>query len=246
MTVVGIEGLPEIEPGADLAGLIAEAARRQGACLDGRQVCVVTSKIVSKAEGRIVPLSAVVPGAFARRWAADHGKDPRLVELVLAEARRVVRMDRDLMITETHHGLVCANSGVDSSNAPPGQVLLLPQDPDASARMLSSALGTCFGCRVPVIVSDTFGRPWREGFVNVAIGIAGMAPLRDYRGEVDPAGRPLAVTVIATADELAAAAELVMGKIARVPVAVVGGAPMGEGDGRARDLLRAPEHDLFR
>ncbi len=246
VTVVGIEGLPEIQPGADLAGLVADAVRRQRVEMDGTQVCVVTSKVVSKAEGRVVPLTTVEAGAFATQWALAHGKDARIVEVVLSEARRIVRMDRDLLITETHHGLICANSGVDSSNAPAGHVLLLPRDPDASARNLSVALNASFGCRVPVIVCDTFGRPWREGFDNVAIGVAGMAALRDYRGEADSAGRRLAVTVIATADEVASAAELVMGKTAGVPVAVVAGVPIGDGDGRARDLLRAPERDLFR
>lgn len=244
--IVGITGLPEIEAGADLGRLVGDAIRAQMSSVAGHVCVVVTSKVVSKAEGRVVPLDTVTPGPFAAQWAAAHGRDPRLVEVALSEARRIVRMDRDILITETHHGFVCANSGVDSSNAPRGHVLLLPQDPDASARRISQALGAAFGCRVPVIVSDTFGRPWREGFVNVAIGVAGMAPLRDYRGESDPAGRPLAVTVMAVADEIASAAELVMEKVSRVPVAVVSGVAVGEPEGRAQDLLRAPERDLFR
>lgn len=244
--IVGVAGLPEIGPGADLPRLIADAIRGQGVSIDGHSVCVVTSKIVSKAEGRLVDLNGVTPSAFAREWATAHARDPRVVEVVLTESRRIVRMDRDLLITETHHGLVCANAGVDSSNAPAGVVLTLPVDPDRSARQLSDALSASFACRVPVIISDTFGRPWREGFVNVAIGVAGMPALRDYRGLRDPSGRSLAVTVMAIADEIASAAELVMGKVSRVPVAVVRGIDTGEGDGRAQDLLRAPDRDLFR
>lgn len=244
--IIGVTGLPEIEVGADLPWLIADAIRRQGLAVSGGDVCVVTSKIVSKAEGRVVDPAGVTPSAFARQWAAAHGKDPRLVEVVLSESRRVVRMDRDILITETHHGFICANAGVDSSNAPAGRVLLLPVDPDASARVLADALGASFGCRIGVVVSDTFGRPWREGFVNVAIGVAGIAPLRDYRGQCDAAGRPLAVTMIAIADEIASAAELVMEKVSRVPVAVVRGVNVEADSGRAQDLLRAPDRDLFR
>jgi coenzyme F420-0:L-glutamate ligase/coenzyme F420-1:gamma-L-glutamate ligase len=244
--IVGVTGLPEIEPGADLPRLITEAIRRHAIPMDGRSVCVVTSKIVSKAEGCVIDLNSVTPSRFAREWAAQHGKDARVIEVVLSESRRVVRMDRDLLITETRHGFVCANAGVDSSNAPAGAVLTLPVDPDASARRISEALAAAFACRVPVIISDTFGRPWREGFVNVAIGVAGMPALRDYRGTFDPSGRPLTVTVMALADEIASAAELVMEKVARVPVAVVRGVDIGEGAGRAQDLLRAPDRDLFR
>jgi coenzyme F420-0:L-glutamate ligase/coenzyme F420-1:gamma-L-glutamate ligase len=244
--IVGVTGLPEIEPGADLPGLIADAIRHQGVPIDRGSVCVVTSKIVSKAEGRLVDLNRVTPSSFARDWATAHGKDARVVEVVLSESRRIVRMDRDLLITETRHGWVCANAGVDSSNAPAGVVVTLPVDPDRSAGQLSESLSAAFGCRVAVVISDTFGRPWREGFVNVAIGVAGMPALRDYRGMRDPSGRSLAVTVIAIADEIASAAELVMGKVSRVPIAVVRGIEIGEGDGRAQDLVRAPDRDLFR
>jgi coenzyme F420-0:L-glutamate ligase/coenzyme F420-1:gamma-L-glutamate ligase len=244
--IIGVSGLPEIEVGADLSSLIANAIRRQGLVPAGGDVCVVTSKIISKSEGRIVDPDTVAPGAFARRWASAHGKDARLVEVILSESRRVVRMDRDILITETHHGFTCANAGVDASNAPAGCVLLLPLDPDASARRLCDGLTSSFGCQIGVVVSDTFGRPWREGFVNVAIGVAGIAALRDYRGQSDAAERPLTVTVIAIADEIASAAELVMEKVSRVPVAVVRGVLVEAGAGCAQDLLRAPDRDLFR
>jgi len=162
------------------------------------------------------------------------------------ETRRVVARRDDLVIAETHHGFVCANAGVDNSNAPAGHLLLLPKDPDASASALMTALSSSLGCLVGVIVSDTFGRPWREGLVNVAIGVAGVESLRDYRGQADDSGRLLNATVIAIADEVASAAELVMGKTERVPVALVRGLPLADRGGSARDLVRAPARDLFR
>lgn len=245
LRLIPLHGLPEITPGSDLAALIRDAARRQGLSLAGR-VVVVCQKVVSKAEGRLVELTTVEPSALAREIGAEHGRDPRQVELVLRESRRIVRRGRGVLITETHHGFVCANAGVDLSNAPgPDVAVLLPVDPDASARRLSQALSTDDG-PTPVVVSDTFGRPWREGLVDVALGSAGLAPIRDDRGTLDRAGRELQVTQPATADQLAAAAGLLMTKSAGVPVVVVEGFPI-EGDGTVKQaLLRDPETDLFR
>jgi coenzyme F420-0:L-glutamate ligase/coenzyme F420-1:gamma-L-glutamate ligase len=240
-----IPGLPEIEPGADLAGLLREAAANAGIALAGN-VVVVCQKVVSKAEGRLVPLDEVTPSEEAKSIAAEHDRDPRQVELVLRESRRIVRRGHGVLITETRHGFVCANAGVDLSNAPgPDVAVLLPEDPDASARRLSEALSGP-EARVAVVVSDTFGRPWREGLVDVALGSAGLAPIRDDRGSRDRAGRELLVTQPATADQLAAAAGLLMWKSAGIPAVVVSGLPLA-GDGSVRDdLLRDPATDLFR
>ncbi len=245
LRLVPLHGLPEITPGSDLAALIRDAARAQGEALANR-VVVVCQKIVSKAEGRLVDLAGVEPSALAREIGAEHGRDPRQVEVVLRESRRIVRRGRGVLITETHHGYVCANSGVDLSNAPgPDVAVLLPADPDASARRLFEALRTPDGT-TPVIISDTFGRPWREGLVDVALGSAGLAPIRDDRGTLDRAGRELQVTQPATADQLAAAAGLLMWKSAGVPVVLVEGFPF-EGDGSVqKSLLRDSATDLFR
>ncbi|MEZ4332888.1 MAG: coenzyme F420-0:L-glutamate ligase [Myxococcota bacterium] len=243
--LIPLLGLPEIAPGCDLAAAIRDAARAADVALAGR-IVVVCQKIVSKAEGRLVPLARVEPSALAREIATEHARDPRQVELVLRESRRIVRRGRGVLITETHHGFVCANAGVDLSNAPgPDVAVLLPLDPDASARRLAEALSTPAG-PTPVVISDTFGRPWREGLVDVALGSAGLAPIRDERGTVDRGGRALQVTQPATADQLAAAAGLLMWKSAGVPVVVVEGFPI-EGEGTVRGmLLRDASTDLFR
>jgi coenzyme F420-0:L-glutamate ligase/coenzyme F420-1:gamma-L-glutamate ligase len=244
LEVLPVEGIPEVRPGDDLPNLIARAAGEE---LRAGDILIVTHKIVSKAEGRLVDLRAVEPSALAKGFAARYEKDPRQIEVVLRESRRIVRMDRGLIISETHHGLVCANAGVDASNVPGSEtVCLLPVDPDASAANLRSALASRVGPDPAVIISDSFGRAWREGITNVAIGVAGMQPLADYRGETDPHGFPLAASILAVADELAAAAELVMGKTAGVPVAIVRNYAYKPGPGSARDLLIAPEKDLFR
>jgi coenzyme F420-0:L-glutamate ligase/coenzyme F420-1:gamma-L-glutamate ligase len=244
LEVLPVEGIPEVRPGEDLAGLVAEAA---GEDLRAGDVVVVTHKVVSKAEGRLVDLRAVEPSALAKGCAARYGKDPRQIEVVLRESRRVVRMDRGLIISETHHGFVCANAGVDASNVPGEDVVcLLPVDPDASAARLRERLAERTGSDTAVIVSDSFGRPWRDGITNVAIGVAGMLPLADYRGKRDPHGFPLEASVLAVADELAAAAELVMGKTAGIPVAIVRGYPYERGAGNSRALIMPPERDLFR
>jgi coenzyme F420-0:L-glutamate ligase/coenzyme F420-1:gamma-L-glutamate ligase len=231
-----LEGLPEIPPGDDLAARLARLVPA------GPGILVIAQKIVSKAEGRLVSLADVEPSERAIALAREIGKEPRHTELVLREAKRVVRTAPGVLITETRHGLVCANSGVDLSNAPGDEVaVLLPLDPDASAERIRSALGPGRA----VIISDTFGRPWREGLVDVAIGVAGLAPLKSYIGETDRAGRELQVTVMARADQIAAAAGILMEKEAGTPAVWVEGIAI-EGKGSLRDLLRDPARDLFR
>ncbi len=245
LRVLPLDGIPEVRPGDDLADLIAQAAGDD--MLRAGDVVVVTHKIVSKAEGRLVDLNTVEPSPLAKSFAEQYDKDPRQIEVVLRESRRIVRMDRGIIISETHHGFVCANAGVDVSNVPGSDtVCILPVDPDASARRLRDTLASGVGADLAVIVSDSFGRPWRQGITNVAIGVAGMEPLADYRGEKDAHGYPLTTTVLAIADELASAAELVMGKTKNMPAAVVRNYPYKRGPGTARDLLMEPERDLFR
>lgn len=241
----GLAGLAEIQPGDDLAALIVQAVRAAGVKIGAGDIFVVAQKVVSKAEGRIVRLDTIVPSPVASRWAREYAKDARVVEVILREARRIVRMDRGILIVETHHGFICANAGVDSSNAPPDTVTLLPEDCDRSAAELAEQLQEALGVPVGVIVSDSFGRPWREGLVNVALGVAGVQALVDCRGQKDSFGRNLQVTVIAAADEVAGAAELVMGKTRRVPVVVIQGLELGP-EGSGRQLLRSSELDLFR
>jgi coenzyme F420-0:L-glutamate ligase/coenzyme F420-1:gamma-L-glutamate ligase len=209
-------------------------------------VLVLSQKIISKSEGRLLRLSDVTPSTMATTFATELGRDPRLIEVILRESRRVVRMDRGVLVTETRHGWVCANAGVDQSNVDADMVALLPEDPDRSARAFRDAVRVQAGADVYVIVADTFGRPWREGLVNIAIGVAGFAPLRSYLGERDPAGRPLQATILAVADELAAAAEPVMGKLDRIPAAIVRGLPLAPSEEGSKALLRDPARDLFR
>jgi len=243
--LIGIEGLPEVVPGDDIAQLIATATSGKNA-IEAGDVVVVTQKIVSKAEGQLVRLADVVPSAFAHQWATRYRCDPRVVELVLRESRRMVRMDRGVLIVETHHGFVCANAGVDLSNVDGGETAtLLPKDPDASAHKIRDGLIARTQSKVAVIISDTFGRPWREGLVNIAIGAAGISPLRSHVGTRDPQGFPLQATIASLADEAAAAAGLVSGKLNRIPVVLVRGLEY-DPSGSARDLLRNPEGDLFR
>lgn len=239
ISIAPVEGLPEIREGDDLAALIAERAELR----DG-DVLVVAQKAVSKAEGRVVRLADVEPSDEARSLAGS--EDPRRLEVILREATRLVRTRPPLVIAETRHGFVCASAGVDSSNAPEaGTVVLLPEDPDASAARLRDRLRDRTGADVGVIVSDSFGRPWRQGTTDVAIGLAGIRPLLDLKGERDSAGYELHATVIAVADELAGAAELVFGKTAGVPAAVIRGVEV-RGPGTARDLVMPAERNLFR
>jgi coenzyme F420-0:L-glutamate ligase/coenzyme F420-1:gamma-L-glutamate ligase len=249
--VLALEGIPEIRPGDDLPALILAALDASAGALPLRtdDVLVVTQKIVSKAEGAIVDLTTIEPRpeaiAFAERW----DRDPRQVEVVLREARRVVRMDNGVVITETPHGFICANGGIDASNVGPESgsiVTLLPVDPDASAARIRAAVAQHTGMDVAVIVSDSFGRPWRWGIVDVAIGVSGMLPLEDLRGTPDRDGRVMRSTVRAVADEIASAAELALGKIAARPVAIVRGASFVRGEGSIRNVLIPPQFDLFR
>lgn len=244
--VIGVEGLPEIAPGVDLSPLIVEAARRQGTPLAAGDLLVVSQKIVSKAEGRLVRLDQIRPSARAAALAVEIDRDPRLVEVILGETRRIVRQAKGVLIVETHHGWICANAGVDQSNVDPDTACLLPVDSDASARGLRRRLAELTGLTLAVIIADTFGRPWREGLVNVAVGLAGFEPIVSYLGETDPAGHVLQATILAVADELASAAEPVMGKLDRIPVVIIRGARWTPAEADSRPLLRDPSRDLFR
>ena len=249
--VVAIDGLGEIVPGDDLPSLIADAllAATDHLPLHDDDVLVVTQKVVSKAEGAVVDLTTIEPRPEVIEYAKQFDRDPRQVELVLREAKRVVRMENGLVITETHHGFVCANGGIDASNVGPRSgdvVTLLPRDPDASADRIREAVRDRLDHDVPVIVSDSFGRPWRFGIVDVAIGVSGLLPLDDLRGTPDADGRVMKSTVRAVADEIASAAELVLGKTAGRPLALVRGATFHRGDGRIKDLIMPAEMDLFR
>ncbi|MGI9146861.1 MAG: coenzyme F420-0:L-glutamate ligase [Chloroflexota bacterium] len=241
-----VYGLGEIEPGTDLAGVIGAALVTQGTPLRDGDILVVTQKVVSKAEGCVVRLDEVEPSPLATEWAELWHKDARVVELVLRESRRIVRMERGVIISETRHGLVCANAGVDQSNVGANSVTLLPLDPDASAERLRSALSQASGANIGIVISDTFGRAWREGQVNVAIGVAGVESMRHFEGQLDPTGYELRVTLLATADELSSAAELVMGKVDGVPVALVRGLERAIGSGSAREIVRPAATDMFR
>ena len=247
LRIFGVPGLPEITPGTDLPGVIVAAAAAAGDPLADGDVVVVTSKVVSKAEGRLVELADVEPSPFAVAWSAQWDKDPAVTEVVLREAKRVVRQMGPVLITETHHGFVCANSGVDqSSSGAHGRLVLLPVDPDGSARGLRAGFGA-LGVDVAVIVSDTFGRAWREGQTDIAIGIAGFQPIYSYLGQVDPHGHEFRVQAVCTADELAGAAELVKGNVSRVPVGVIRGHRWEPDDtATLAPVLRDQSRDLFR
>lgn len=242
-----VPGLPEITPGDDLAAMILAAAESAGTPIVDGDIVVVTSKIVSKAEGRTVELDDVTPGAFAQEWSQRWEKDPRVVEVVLAESARVVRQLGPVLITETHHGFVCANSGVDqSSSGAHGRLVLLPVNPDESARRIRAGF-VAAGVSAAVIISDTFGRPWREGQTDIAIGVAGMAPMRSYIGEVDPHGHEFRVQELCVVDEVAAAAELVKGNTSRIPVGVVRGVEhVVDESATMAPVLRDSSRDLFR
>ena len=248
LSVIGLEGMPEARPGDDLAGQIIEAAQAQGTPVANGDVLVVTQKIVSKAEGRVISIEGIEASPLAISITEGHRRDPRHTELILRESRRIVRMDRGVIISETYHGFNCANAGIDASNIPgDGTVALLPVDPDSSARGIRQAIRVRTGADVAVIISDTFGRPWRSAAVNVAIGVAGINPLLSYVGQEDSHGNMMYTTVINVADELAATAELVTGKVLGVPVAIVRGyayEPMEDASNQA--LIRDPDKDLFR
>jgi coenzyme F420-0:L-glutamate ligase/coenzyme F420-1:gamma-L-glutamate ligase len=247
LTLIGLTGIPEIQAGDDLAALIVEAATRLDLAFQSGDILVVTQKIVSKIEGRVVCLRDVTPSPASLSWAAYLDKDPRLIELILGETRRIVRMDHGLLIAETGHGFICANAGVDRSNLPGEEsASLLPLDPDGSADAIRHRIRALCGAEVAIVISDTFGRPWRDGLTNVAIGVSGLMPLLDYRETTDDFGRPLKATRTAIADELAGAAELVMGKTERIPAVLIRGYRYVRAEGRASMLLRPSERDLFR
>jgi coenzyme F420-0:L-glutamate ligase/coenzyme F420-1:gamma-L-glutamate ligase len=246
ISIIPVHGIPEVRQGDDVGLLIAEAVRQTGISLLSGDVVVVTQKIVSKGEGRFIDPATVQPSPLAVAFAEQTGRSPADVEIALREARRVVRMAPNALILETRHGFVCANAGVDHSNVEGGLALLLPEDPDASAARIRERLAAETEVYVPVIISDTFGRPWRMGQTNVAIGIAGMSAFNDYRGQLDSQGREMRVTQLAVADELASAAELVQNKVDQVPVAIIRGYGYVPGDGKATELVRPAEKDLFR
>ena len=242
-----VGGIGEIRPGDSLAEVILTALERQKRPLLAGDILVVTHKVVSKAEGHVVSLSNVRPSRQARRWARGYGYDPRVVELALAESKRMVRKRQGVLITETQHGLVCANSGVDLSNVDGGSsAALLPPDPDRSASDLHNAIKKKTGLHIPVIVTDSFGRPWREGLTEVAIGAAGMRVFRDFCGRRDPYGYRLHSTLEAVVDELACVSGLACGKLSRRPVCVIRGFPYQRGRGQARQIIRPAARDLFR
>lgn len=239
-----LSALPEIAPGDDLAGMLAERASDEGV-IPG-DILIVAHKVVSKSEGRVVALAEVTPGRAARELAYLTGKEPALCELILSESRRIVRRRNSTLICETHHGFVCANAAIDSSNARPGTVILLPTNPDASARRLQARVSAAVGGRVGVIITDTHGRAFRRGLVNIAIGLAGFEAVIDHRGARDMHGRTLVATDQAIGDELAAASGLYMGKDSGTPAVVASGISTRPAPGSASELVRRPEHDLFR
>jgi coenzyme F420-0:L-glutamate ligase/coenzyme F420-1:gamma-L-glutamate ligase len=242
LEITALSNLPEVREGDDLAALIRDRAKEENQTIDNSVVLAVAQKVVSKAEGAVVDLRKIQPSPTARFWANESRKDPRLIELIMTQSRRIVKMDRGILITETRHGLVCANAGVDQSNvAGDDLATIFPDDPDASARRLRAGVG----CGA-VIVTDTFGRPWREGLVDVAIGVAGLHPLEDCRGSTDRRGRKLSGTIIAVADQLAAAAGILMCKSAGCPVVLIRGFEWQPAESSSRSLIRPPEQDLFR
>jgi coenzyme F420-0:L-glutamate ligase / coenzyme F420-1:gamma-L-glutamate ligase len=245
--IIPVRGVGEVRPGDDVAAVLVAAFEAQGQRFESGDVLVVTQKIVSKAEGRIVDLSTVTPSDQALEIAQVSGRDARQIEVALRETAKIVRLERGILISETRHGFICANAGVDGSNLDLAtEVSMLPIDSDVSADGIRAGVRERAGAEIAVIISDTFGRPWRTGQTNVAIGVSGMLTVRDYRGQTDSAGLVLVVTEIAVADELASAAELVTGKLDRVPAAVIRGYPFQPGEGRATDLVRPAELDLFR
>jgi coenzyme F420-0:L-glutamate ligase/coenzyme F420-1:gamma-L-glutamate ligase len=244
--IIPLKGVGLVKEGDDLAKLIVEAAKSNGVKIEPGDIIVVAHKIVSKAEGRIVDLKTVTPSKFALKTSKLLNKDPRIVEVILRESKRIIRMIKGHIICETRHGFICANAGVDKSNVEGEDfIVLLPKNPDASAENIRKGIKNLVNADVAVIISDTFGRPWRSGQVNVAIGISGLTPLKDYRGTKDMFNFTLKVTVICVADELASAAELVMNKTNGVPIALIKGYPYVGGDGSLKDLLKKNKFNLF-
>ncbi len=248
ITILPVKGIPDVKKGGDIAKLITTSLGKQRIDLRVGDIIIIAQKIVSKAEGRVVSLAKIKPSAFALGMAGEMDKDPRHVEVILRETKRIIRMRAGHLITETRHGFICANAAVDASNAGRQRdlVTLLPVDPDSSADTIRKRIRQLTGVDVPVVITDTFGRPWRMGHVNFAIGVSGLKPIRDYRGTRDMYRRTLRVTEMAVADELASAGELVMNKADKVPVAIVRGYKYVKGKGSGKQLLRPEELDLFR
>lgn len=245
--LIPIRGIPEVRPGDDLGLMISRAADKMKFKLADGDIVVVAQKIVSKAEGRLVNLESVTPSEFAVETANKQRRDPRLIEVILSESANIVRSDDHVLITETKHGFICANAGVDRSNVVGKDwVSLLPVAPDDSALLLKTRFAELLKVNVAVVITDTFGRAWREGLTNFAIGVAGVKPLKDFRGKTDDHGKELSVTVLAVADEIATASGLLMRKTARIPTVVIRGYYFDHGEGSARELLRPKERDLFR
>ncbi|MDA4131219.1 MAG: coenzyme F420-0:L-glutamate ligase [Thaumarchaeota archaeon] len=244
--IIPVTGIDEVTKGSELAALILKAAAESSAKIRTGDIIVVTHKIVSKAEGNVLELDSVTPSSFALKAGKHMGKDPKQVEVVLSQSRRLVKMVKGLIIAETAQGFVCANAGVDQSNVDLGKIVLLPKNPDESARRIREAIREKIGIETAVIISDTFGRAWREGQVDVAIGLSGLDPFVDYRGKTDQYGYNLKATVICVADELASAAELCMNKLDRVPVAIIRGYPFNKAEISAKQIARKPSRDLFR
>ncbi len=246
ITIIPIYGIPRVRKGQDISALVISAMDKSALKLQDGDVVVITQKVVSKAEGMAIDLTEVRPSRKARRLGRSVGKDPRVVELILREGKRVVRSGHGVIITETRHGFVCANSGVDQSNVDEGYATILPVDPDSSARRIRRGLEKRTGRKVAVVITDTFGRPWREGQVDVAIGCSGIRPLSSLKGKLDPYGYRLKVTEPAVVDEIAAASELVMRKLEMVPAALVRGVRYERGETGIGSLIRQRKFDLFR
>lgn len=252
VSIIPVIGIPEIQPGDNLVSVVIEATRKNNISIISGDIIVFAQKIVSKSEGRIVKLSDVSPSSFAISLGKTLHKDPRIMEVILGETKRIVKMDREesckgRFIVETHIGVICANAGIDASNVSGGDTItLLPVDPDTSARKLVEGFKKELGVEVAVVITDTVGRPWRQGLTEIAIGCWGMKPLKDYKGQKDSKGYELRATVLAIADEIAGAAGLVMGKTDSIPVAIVRGYRYEPGGKGARELIRNPEEDLFR
>ncbi|MGI0091310.1 MAG: coenzyme F420-0:L-glutamate ligase [Nitrososphaerales archaeon] len=246
ITIIPLNGMGEVRPGDDIANLVLLACKKSHVQIKKGDIVVVTHKIVSKAEGQVIDSRNVVPSKFSIKVGRHIEKDPRQVEVILSESRRIVKMVKGLIISETQHGFVCANAGIDQSNVELGKIVLLPKNPDASAERIRSAIRRATGKDVAVMISDTFGRPWREGQVDVAVGLSGIYPFSDYRGRRDQYGYDLKASVICTADELASAAELCMNKLDRVPAVIIRGYRYARAEVSARRLARKPSRDLFR
>lgn len=247
ISIIGVQGIPDIQKGDDLAGIIVEKVRRQKETIKDHDILVISQKVVSKSEGQIIQLDSIRSSDFSRQIAIELQRDPRHVEVILNESKKIIRMRAGHLITETKHGFICANSGVDQSNiGKRNSVTLLPKKPDASADLIRKKIHQLTGKKVPIIITDTFGRAWRMGQVNFAIGVSGIKPIHDYRGKKDMYRRILHVTEIAVADELASAGELVMNKSDRIPVAIIRGYSYRYGRGSGKDLLRPEDKDLFR